>query len=85
MGVFVVVATRLGVVAPRLRNPQIDLVLGVVNAIEVVRNARLDEVAQFGQGTVTKDRVVLGGDIAHVRASLLALDEVNLFVGQITV
>jgi len=85
MSVFVMPATRLCVVNPRLRDPQIDLVLGVVNRSEVIRHARLNEVPQFGHRLMAKNRVVDRGDIAHVGPSLLALDEVNLFVGQITV
>jgi len=34
---------------------------------------------------MAKDRVVDRSDIAHVGASFLALDEVNLFVGQVSI
>ena len=83
--VFVMVLPWLGVITPRLRNPQIDLVLGVVNRSEVIRHARLNEVPQFGHRLMTQNRVVDRGDIAHVGPSLLAFNEVNLFFGQITV
>jgi len=85
MGVFVMVATWLGVVAPRLRNPQIDLVLGVVNRSEVIRHARLNKVPQFGHRLMAKNCVVNRGDIAHVGASLLTLDEVKFLLGQVSV
>ena len=74
-----------GVVAPGLRNPQVNLVLWVMHGREVVRDTRLYEVTQFGHRLVAQNRVVDRCDIAHVGASLLAFDEVNLFVGQITV
>ena len=75
----------LCVIAPRLSNPQIDLVLGVVNRSEVIRDARLNKVPQFGHRLVAQNCVVNRGDIAHVGPGLLALNEVNLFAGQITV
>ena len=75
----------LCVVTPRLSDTQTDLVLGVMHGREVIRHARLNEVAQFGHRLVAQDRVVDRGDIAHVGPSLLALNEVNLFFGQITV
>ena len=85
VGMFVMPLPWLCVIAPRLRNPQIDLVLGVVNRSEVIRHARLNEVPQFGHRLVAQNRVVNRSDIAHVRACLLALNKVNLFFGQITV
>ena len=58
--------------------------LGVVDGLEVVRHRVLNKVPQFGQLLIAQDRVVLGGDIAHVRACLLALDEVKFFFCQVT-
>lgn len=85
MGVFVVVTTSFCVVAPRLSNPQINLVLGIVNLRKIIRYARLNEIPQFGHRIMAQNRIVDRGNIAHVGSSFLALDEISLFVGQITV
>lgn len=85
MGVFVMPLPWLGVVAPGLSNPQIDLVLGVVDCGEVISQRGLNKVPQLSHLLVSQNRVVDRGSVAHVRPCLLALDEVNLFLGQITV
>lgn len=77
--------SRLGVVDPRLCDSQRDLMLGVVDGLEVVRHRCLNEVPQLDQRFVPQDRVVCGGRVAHVWACLLALDERNLFLRQVTV
>ena len=59
--------------------------LGVVDGLEVVRNRGLNEVPNLDQWLITQDRVVSRGCVPHVWACLLALDEVNLFVCQVTI
>ena len=75
----------LCVVSPRLRDLEVYLVLGVVDSGEVIRQRGFNKVSELGQFLVPQDRVIHRGRVAHVRPSLLALDEVNLFLGQITI
>ena len=75
----------LGIVRPGLCNLEVYLVLWVVNRSEVVSQRGLDKVPQFGHLLVAQNRIVNRGGIAHVGPCLLTLDEVNLFLGQITI
>lgn len=75
----------LCVVQPRLCDPQIDLVLGVVNGRKVIAHRSLYEVPQLGHLFVSEDRVIHRGLIAHVRPSLLVLYKRQFLFGQITV
>ena len=75
----------LSVVCPGLSDPQVDLVLWVVDRGEVVSQRGLDEVPQLGHLLVSQNGIVDRGGVAHVGSCLLALDEVNLFLGQVTI
>jgi len=61
-----VILTRLGVIGPRLRNLEVDLVLGAVNRGEVFRHLGFNKVPQLGQFFRLKNRVVGAGRVARV-------------------
>ena len=71
MLVLVVILTLVGVVRPRLRNLEIDLVLWAINRGEIIRHLGFNEVPQLGQFLGFQNRVVNTGRIAHIRACLL--------------
>lgn len=81
MSVLVVPLTRLGVVAPRLRDSQVDLVLGVINRRKVFSGLGFNEVTQIGEFSITQDCVVNRRFVALIWPSFLALDKANLFLG----
>lgn len=55
---FVVKLSLFRIVAPRLRDAKVYIVLGVMDAIEIIRNASLNKIPQFGQFFVAQDGVV---------------------------
>lgn len=63
---LVVILTLVCIVRPRLRNLEIDLVLGAVNRGEVVRHLGFNKVPQLGQFFRFQNRVVNTGRVARV-------------------
>jgi len=75
----------LCVVRPGLGNLEVYLVLWVVDRGEVVSQRGLNKVPQLGHLLVAQNRVVDRGCVAHVGPCFLALDEVELLLGELTV
>ena len=84
VSVFVVELTRLGVIAPGLRDAERSLVLGGVDSLEVVSNRLLDKVLDPFKFWVLQDRVIDASGVAHVIALFLVLNKRNFCLGEVT-
>lgn len=81
---LVVVLALAGVIAPRLRHTQIDLVLWAMHFCEVVRERSLNKITQLGHLAIAQEKVVRARDVTHIGTRILAHDEVHLSFGQVS-
>lgn len=84
MRVLVVILTRLGVVRPGLRDVQRNIALGIMHRLEVLQHRVFDEVTNVCHLFVLQDLAVGARRIALIGITLLAEQEVQLGLGQIT-
>ncbi len=80
MSVLVMVLTGLGVVKPRLSDPQIDVVLWIGRGLEVFGHTVFNPAAQRSHHRITQHEVIDTRGIGHVRSCVLAIDKSKLFL-----